>query len=224
MQKTTFIFLVFILPMNLIAQQFSIEYGKTISAFDYKNSDGEKIENMLGSTDNHLAIAFGLPLGESDFYFYSSLAYSKYGAQQSDEALNNYHEWKVNYAGLKLGIGYEFFKLSSQRNYRNTNSEESFTFYVQMATGAELMVQGSQITNSRVYNLKGVEQFDKPKVFALGGIGGRYYASKSVSVFLQYMGGKSFSVFKSDTEDSEKLHFINHTISLGVAIILPLQK
>jgi hypothetical protein len=82
-------------------------------------------------------------------------------------------------------------------------------------------MQGTQTINNQVYNLKGAEQFDKPLLIAQGGIGVKYYASKSIAVFVQYTGGKSFSVFKSDSDDTEKLNIITHTISLGLNISLP---
>lgn len=221
MFKTTIalVFLLFYLN-STNAQQFNFEIGKVISSFDYKNSEGEKLSNLLGTTDNHLAIGFKNPLRSSNFYFLSSVFYNKYGAKGSDESVGNYYDWIVNYLGLKIGAGYEFLKTSSQINFKNTNSEEAFTFYVQVEGGSEFLVQGTQTINNAVYSLKGVEQFDKPLIFALGSLGINYYATKSLSVFFQYTGGKSFSLFKSG-DDKEVLNFITHTFSLGVGINLP---
>jgi len=224
MKKTTFLILIFFLPLSINAQQFSFEYGKVISKFDYKSSSGEVMANMQGSTNDHLGLGFNLPINKSNLYFIAGILHNKYGAQSSDEILGNYYEWKVNYLDVAVGIGYEFLKTNTQQNYKNTNSESALTFYVQLYTGPEFFLQGSQTINNQVYNLKGVEQFDKPLIFAQGGIGVRYYALKSVAVFAQYMGGKSFSVFKPESGDSEKLNFITHTISLGVCIILPAYK
>jgi len=171
-----------------------------------------------------LAIGFNLPFTKSDIYILSAIAYNKYGAQCSDEILGNYYEWNVNYLLINLGVGYEFLKSNSQLNLKNTNSESAFTFYAQVCTGTEFLLQGTQIINNQVYNLKDAEQFNKPLILAQGGIGAKYYASKSISVYIQYMGGKSFSVFKADSGDQEKLNFVTHTISLGIGIILPAHK
>jgi hypothetical protein len=224
MKKTTALILTSLLSLSLNAQQISLEYGKVISRFDYKNSKGERLDNMQGSTDNHVAIGFNLPVSKADLYILSGIALNKYGAQCSDEILGNYYEWKLNYLDVNVGVGYEFLKSNSQLNLKNTNSESSFTFYAQICTGAEFLLQGNQTINNQVYNLKGAEQFNKPLIFVQGGIGAKYYASKSISVFVQYMGGKSFSLFKSDSGDHEKLNFITHCISLGIGIILPSRK
>jgi hypothetical protein len=224
MQKTTLIICIILLSISINAQQISLEYGKVISKFDYKNSNGERLQNMQGSTDNHLSVGFNLPIRKSDLYFLSAIALNKYSAQCSDEILGNYYEWKVNYLDANLGIGYEFLKSNSQINFKNTNSESAFTFYAQLSTGVEFLLQGNQTINNQVYNLKGVEQFNKPLIMAHGGIGAKYYASKSISVYLQYMGGKSFSLFKSSSGDKEKLNYITHTISIGIDIMLPAHK
>jgi len=202
------------------AQQFNIELGKLISNFDYTNSDGEKLDNLQGTTSNHFGVSFNMPIRRTKFYFLSGLAYNKYGASGSDIAVGNYYQWDVNYVSLSVGGGYEFFKLNTFLNYQNVNTFQGFTFYVQASGAIEFLVQGTQIINNATYNLIGVEQFDKPFVFAYGGIGVRYYATKTLSAYFQYTGGMSFSVFKSK-EDDETLNYITHTFSLGVGISLP---
>ncbi len=206
------------------SQQFCFELGKVISKFDYKNSKGVPLDNMHGSTDYHLALDVKLPIKRSNFSFVTGIWYNKYGANASDETVGNYYDWKVNYLGLILGSSYEFFKLNSHVNYKNTNDDEGFTFFVQFNTGTEMMVQGTQTINKQVYKLNGVEQFDKPLIFAQGGIGVNYYISNTILVFAQYMGGKSFAVFKSNSGDQEKLNLITHTISIGIGVNLPAAK
>lgn len=205
------------------AQSFSFEYGRLISIFDYKNSEGEKLDNLQGTTNNHFALTYKMPIRRSKFFFLSDIAYNQYGAIGSDALVGNFYEWKVNYVGLNVGAGYEFFKLDSYLNYQNVNTDQGFTFYIQASAAFEYLVQGTQTINNTTYNLIGVEQFDKPFVFAKGGIGVTYYASKTLSVYLQYVGGMGFNVFKSKT-DKEDLRYITHTISFGVAISLPKHK
>lgn len=224
MKKLFYLITLSFLSVSLHAQQFNFEFGKTISKFDYKNSEGLRLENLNGNTENHLALGFKQPIKRSDFYYLAGLFYNKYGAISSDYNAGNYYKWEVNYLGFNIGFGYEFLKLDYQRNYRNVNSEEAFTFYIQLNTGAEMLVQGNQTINNQVINLKGVEQFDKPLILGLGSIGVNYYATRTVFVFAQYTGGKSFSVFKSNSGDTEKLNFITHTISLGIGINLPVHK
>lgn len=223
MPKYNFLIVLFFLSASLSAQQFSSDLGKVISSFDYRNSQGEKLENLQSTTNNHIAFGFNLPLMQSNFYFLSGLAYNKYGAKGSDELVGNYYEYNVNYLGINVGGGYEFFKGGAQKNFKNMNSEEAFTVFVQVSGGSEFLVQGNQTINQEVYDLKGVEQFDKPFIFVQGGVGVKYYATRAILVFVQYLGGKSFGLSKS-SEDQETLKFNTHTISLGVGINLPAYK
>jgi len=224
MQKIPLLIISLFLALSLNAQQFSLEYGKVMSSFDYTNSDGNKLDNLQGTTDNHIGIGFKMPIRKSSFYFLSGIEYNKYGAEGSDDILGNYYDWKLNYIAVNLGVGYEFFKGNSFLNIKNSNTEQGFTFFIQIDVAPEFFVQGTQTINNDVYNLKGVEQFDKPFLSTNGGVGVIYYASKTVSVYAQYMGGMSFSVFKSDADTQEELNFITHTISLGFSINLPVRR
>ena len=224
MQKATLLIIFFFLTLTLNAQQFSLEFGKVLSSFEYQTSEGEELNNLQGSTNNHLGIGFKMPIRRTSFYFLSGISYNKYGAEGSDDILGNYYDWELNYIGVRIGGGYEFFKGNSFLNIRNSNTEQGFTFFVQTDVTPEFLVQGTQTINRDVYNLKGVEQFDKPFLAVNGGIGVIYYASKTVSVYAQYMGGMSFSVFNSESSSNENLDFIIHTISLGLSISLPVRK
>ena len=199
----------------------SFEYGRVISAFDYKNSEGEKLTNLQGSINNHLNIGWKMHFKTSRLYILSGLSYNKYGAKGSDQALGNYYDWEVNYIGVRAGVGYEFFKTKSFFNFPYVSGYPGITLSVQASVASDFLVKGTQKINNQVFDLMGVEQFDTPFLFAYGGIGINYYPTKEISVYMQYNGGKGFSVF-SDSNDQEKLNYITHIISLGIAISLPL--
>jgi hypothetical protein len=199
----------------------SFEYGRVISLFDYKNSEGEKLTNLQGSINNHLNIGWKMHFKTSKLYILSGLSYNKYAAKGSDQALGNYYDWDVNYIGIRAGIGYEFFKTKSFFNFPYVSGNPGITLCVQASIASDFLVKGTQTINNQVFGLVGVEQFDTPFLFAYGGIGLNYYPTKEISIYLQYNGGKGFSVF-SDSNDQEKLNYITHIISLGIAISLPL--
>lgn len=199
----------------------SIEYGRVISSFDYKNSDGEKLTNLQGSINNHLDVGWKMHFKTSKLYILSGLSYNKYGAKGSDQALGNYYDWEVNYIGIRVGVGYEFFKTKSFFNFPYVSGEPGITFSIQASVASDFLVKGTQKINNQVYDLIGIEQFDTPFLFAFGGIGINYYPTKEISIYLQYNGGKGFSIF-SDSSDQEKLNYITHVISLGIAISLPI--
>jgi len=229
MKKPTLLTLFIFLTLSLNAQQFSSQFGNVISIIDYKNSAGESYGDIQGSTNFHAQIGIKLPIRRSNFYFLSGFAYNKYGAKGSSEEMKSSFDFNVNYIGINLGAGYEFLKFGSFQNTKNTNTEHGFTFYTQFAIAPEFLIQGTQTINTptinnKVINLMGAEQFDKPIFFVRGGIGAVYYASKTISVFAEYMGGRSFSLIKSDSNDQEEMFFITHTISTGLSISLPLYK
>lgn len=204
------------------AHIFSLEFGKIISTFDYLNSDGEKLDNLENQTNNSLRLGWRMHFKTSKLYLLSGISYNKYGAKGSDPSLGNYFDWDVNYVGVNLGVGYEFFKLKSYYNFPYVTSGQGITCFLQASIASEFLVQGTQTINNEIFNLAGVEQFDKPFIFAYGGIGVAYYASKTISVNGMYKYGQSFSVFKSESNDLEKLNFITHSFSLGISISLPL--
>lgn len=218
MQKITLVIGVLLLTFSLNAQQLNFELGKTISSFIYKNSENLELNNLNGSTNNHLGIDWKAPFRKSDFYFISGLSYNKYGTKGSDSILFNYYDWELNYVGVNMGLGYEFFKADAYFDVNNINKQQGFTFYTQLSISSDFLVQGTQTINEQVYNLIGVEQFDKPFIFANAGIGIIYYASKTISANAQYMAGRSLPIFNS--ESNEKLDFFTHTVCLGFFINL----
>ena len=200
----------------------SFEYGRVLSSFDYKDSDGDKLSNLEGSIHNHLAVGWKMHFKTSKLYILSGLSYNKYGAKGSDQNLGNYYDWNVNYIGVKLGVGYEFFKTKSYFNFPYVSADPGITFNIQASVASDFLVKGTQTINNMVYDIVGVEQFDKPFIFAYGGIGVNYYPTKEISIYLQYNGGKGFSVFKSESNDNENLNYITHIISLGISVSLPI--
>lgn len=203
------------------AHIISFEYGRVISSFDYKNSEGEELSNLQGSSNNHVDLGWKMHFKTSKLYILSGLSYNKYGAKGSDQAVGNYYDWDVNYLGVRLGVGYEFFKTKSFFNFPYVSGNPGITLSVQASVTSDFLVKGTQTINNEVFDLIGVEQFDTPFLFAYGGIGLNYYPTKEISIYVQYNGGKGFSVF-SDSNDKEKLNYITHIISLGIAISLPI--
>ena len=139
--------------------------------------------------------------------------YNKLAATSSDPALGNYLEWDASFAGANLGVDYEFFKPSANRNV-----DVGFSFYLKGAVAADFMISGTRKLNNQATDLTGVEEFDKPLYFIRGGIGGNYYISRTFIVYAQYMFGRS-SLF-GDYTDQEQLRFLTHTISIGLGINL----
>ena len=216
--------LLFFLFFSVNAQELRFEYGKVMTSFLYTNSNAEKLDYLKTNTNNHLAMGWQSRFLKNNNLMYTlNLNMNKYGVQAGDTLLKNYYEWNANYIGLDVGLNFEFFRFSSYLNYfQNTNKDQSFSFFIELRGGMEYLMQGTQTINDDVYNLRGVEQFDKPMLTAMGGLGIVYYASGVISIYAKYNGGMSFAVFKSS--DNEKLNFVNHVFSLGLSLDLMLIK
>ncbi|MCU0473666.1 MAG: hypothetical protein MUC93_09925 [Bacteroidales bacterium] len=209
------LFACLILTVN--GQQIYFETGKVFSLFDYKNSDGTSLTDLKGTTQNSLGLGFRMSLFKSPCHISIGVSNNKYGATRSDPALGNYSEWDVSYLDLNLGVDYEFFKPEMKNIERY-----GFSVFVKGICATDFMLKGKQRLNSLVFDLSGVEEFDKPVIFLKGAVGVYYYITRSYVPFLQYSLGKSFLV--GNYAGQEKLRFLTHSVSLGFSVNLIYKK
>ena len=124
-----------------------------------------------------MSIGYRKSIFTKDLFLNINANYNSYGAIGSDRALDNYFEWNVDYAGLELGLDYEFYKPGD------------FSFYIKGAVATEFFIQGAQTLNNQVFDLSNEEDFDSAFYFFKTGLGTQYKASKYISVFMQYTYG-----------------------------------
>ena len=216
MKKSLFFILLFITTLCVSGQQVFIESGSAISAFDYKNSDNESLDNLHGSNNLFMQIGYRTISPVSRLNYSAGISYIGYGAMGSDSTVGNYFEWDVRYLGIDLGLEYEIIKKRF-----TTGSLSDLTVYIKATLSPELLVHGTQTVNNEVYNLIGVEQFKYPFVFARGGAGVSYSITRMITVYAEYMGGKGFPLKIGDPDDKEKLRINNHNIGFGLYVNLP---
>jgi hypothetical protein len=195
------------------SQQVYLITGKVLSSFDYKDSEGNTPGDMKGTSQNSLGLGVRTSIFKSAWNISFEAANDKFGATCSDQLLGNYSEWDVSYLGLNLGIDYEFFKPNMFKNER-----EGFSFYLKGIFATDLLLNGKQRLNNQVFDLAGVEEFDKPVLFLKGGSGVRYYITRNYVAFAQYMFGRS--ILPGNYNKQEKLNFITHSVSLGFSVSL----
>jgi hypothetical protein len=187
------------------AQQVWGELGRVSTTFDYEDSDGAAIENLSSST--HFSYAAGYrKIMKGRLFWHAGLTFNRFGMVGSDPLYDNQYSWDLSYIGPTGGLDMELFR------------KKAFRFYARIAAEPQFMIKGRQQINNQYYDLKGVEQFDRPFLFAKGGFGINYCADQMVAVTLRYQYGKGFPIGK--TEDTELLRLNTHTISLGVLISL----
>ena len=201
--KIIYLFLFLILATASInGQQISLEAGKNSSSFDFKNSQGESLDNLQATIHNFISIGYRKSVFTNDLFLNINGNYNSYGARGSDRTLDNYFEWNLNYVGLELGLDYELYKPGD------------FSFYIKGAFATEFFIQGTQTLNNQVFDLSKEEDFDSAFYFFKAGLGTEYKASKNIAVFIQYTNGVG-NMFKNNQGD---LKIKTHNLGLGLRI------
>ena len=210
MKKITLL-LFLIIGINSYSQQFYIEAGKTMSSFDYKNSDGSTLDNLQATSESFMTMGYRSQIFVKNLHGSIGTSYSGYGAIGSDDIVGNFFEWKVNYLEFNVGLDYELFKIKKAK------------FYLKETASVGYILQGTQTLNNRVINLKNKDDFDQTVFDFRGGFGISQPISDKLSFYVQYMYGKSFKLKEgtANTDDLEELSFISKNLSFGLLIDLP---
>lgn len=184
------------------AQQLYVEGGKTISSFDYKNAQGNSLNNLQATNHSYMAIGYINQLFTNNLNLSAGLNYAGYGAIGSDDVVGNFMEWNANYMGLNVGLDYNLFKIKKAH------------IYVKGAVSAAFFVQGTQTLNNSVINLKNNDDFDTALVTMQAGVGFSHPISENFSFYAQYLYGKSTDTAKGD----EELKFKSNNVGFGLLI------
>ena len=157
------------------AQELYVETGKTLSFFDYTNSQGQALDNLQESPHSFLEVGYRDQFLTKKLYASLGASYAGYGAIGSDDTVGNFMQWNVNYATLKLALEHNLFTV------------QKFSFYVKASYSLGFLVQGTQTLNNRVFNLKNEDDFEKTLINYGYGAGIMRPISEKMSVYLQYM-------------------------------------
>ena len=206
--KKNILVLFFFLATTAFSQQIYIEAGKTISSFDYKNSQGERLDNLQATSNSFMSVGYRSKSLVKKAKILFGVSYVGYGAVGSDDSVGNYMEWDINYLEFNTGLDYELFKIKGS------------TFYLKGTTSIGFLAQGIQIINNRVINLKNEDDFDKIIFDLRGGFGFLQPISSNLSFYVQYMHGKSLMLKTGTTvtSDNEVLRYVNDKVSFGLLI------
>ena len=200
--------------IKILQDAIFVEYGKSISSFDYTNSSGVDLKNLQPMTKNYFRLGYNHDwyfsnksvLHPNRFSFSASFDYNNYGAQGSNDILYNIYEWDLEYIGLNLAINYDLFRM------------RDFTLYLTAGASSDYNLRGTQMINNQVYSLENVEEFDPFSFLFIGGAGVTYPMSDKARVYVQYLYSTS-NVMKDDSPSSlEQLSIKNHSIGAGVLV------
>lgn len=192
----------------LHAQQIFLKGGKSISVFDYHDTQGKSLENLQSTSQTYLGIGYSNQLAGEKLFLTITGTCTDYGSTGSDRSLDNYFTWDATYMGLAVGLDYHLFH------------PNNFSFYLKGSVGAEALIRGSQTINNQVYNLADQDDFKSLIHFFRAGPGVQYRAGESLSVFAEYLYGKG-GMFKNRQGD---LKIINHCAGIGLLIDIESQQ
>ncbi|WP_296381251.1 outer membrane beta-barrel protein [Winogradskyella sp.] len=199
---------VLLMSFSCFSQQLYFELGTTISSFDYENSQGRPLDNLLSKSKSYYGMGYRQSVNRSNTLFVSlGASYTNYGAIGSEASIDNYFEWDVSYLGIKAGLGIKIIELG----------DLSFLGNVSMAS--EFLIRGNQTINNDVFDLVGEEEFNNYIFFFRGGIEMQYPLSRNTAIFAGYTYGKSVLLSTPDVGETLKLNA--HQFGLGFIINLP---
>ncbi|WP_111309044.1 hypothetical protein [Confluentibacter sediminis] len=206
-KQTLKLLLFLIITSAATAQQLYLETGKTSSSFDYKNSQGGKLDNLQATNHNFMILGYRDNLDSAEKLNVSfGIGYTGYGSIGSDDDLEGIMEWNVNCLELNAALDYCLFAINKT------------DFYLKGAISTGFLTQGTQILNNEIINLKNADDFDKTMVSFKAGAGFLHPVSRELSFYVQYLFGKSLN--QSGNDDYESLRIKSHNISFGVLIDL----
>jgi Outer membrane protein beta-barrel domain len=208
MRKQSLANLVFLIGFSSFGQQLYMELGSTISSFDYQNSQGQPLDNLLSKSKTYFGMGYRQVINTQKTLFLAmGVSYNNYGAIGSESSVDNYFEWDVSYLGIKAGLDYRLFQL------------RDLSFYAKGSIASEFLIRGNQTINNDVYNLVGEKEFNNSILFLRAGVGLQYPISNSTAIYTGYSYGKS--VLISSGKNAEKLKLNAHQFGIGFIINLP---
>ena len=209
MKKITLALLI-LYTANTFSQQIYLEAGNTLSSFDYKNSQGERLDNLQASSHSFMTIGYRNQVFIENLNIFLGTSYARYGAIGSDDSVGNYMEWDLNYLQINVGLDYELFKINNLQ------------FYIKGSSSVAFLLQGTQTLNNSVINLNNQEDFSKAVFGFRAGFGFSFPVSETITLYAQFMQGRSFNLKEGTTNisDQESLRIISNNIGFGVLINL----
>ena len=201
MKNTLLLLCLVIAPALLWSQQVNTQIGRVTTQFDYKDSKGARLENLVDGNGFHYAAGYRHNLSTRVHLNLDGI-YNIYTSSGSDPTFGNSFSWRTEYLGLSTGLEFEFWK------------NKGYSVLARGDINPQVMMKGTQSINDQSISLKGVEQFDKPYLFYRGGIGMNFCAETDLAISLKYMYGIGRPM--GSDPDGESMSMITHTISLGV--------
>jgi hypothetical protein len=202
MKKYTILLLLLLTTVIGSAQQIFIEGGKTLASFDFKNSQGGRLDNLQSSSHSFMTLGYRDQLLTNKLNGSLGISYAGYGAIGSDDTVGNFMEWDANYLEFNLGLDYELYKIKET------------SIYIKGTTSAAFLVQGTQTLNNKVIYLRDAGDFNNAVFHFRIGLGISHPISKTLTIYAQYMYGQSLDM----APGNETLQIVSNNLGFGLLI------
>jgi len=90
MKKITLMLLI-LTTTTTFAQQLYVEGGKTLASFDYKNSQGNRLDNLQATPHSFMTVGYRNQLVTKNLNISLGTSYAGYGSVGSDDTVGNYY-------------------------------------------------------------------------------------------------------------------------------------
>ena len=192
-----------------MAQQLFLKTGATVSNFQYKNSQGQPLDNLQSAGKFHFGIGNRyLMVHGGSLYFTYGVSWNNYGAIGSDSRLDNFFEWDLTYVGLQTGLDIRFLKA------------DDFSMAFSGSIGAEYLIRGTQVINNQAYDIRNSDEYNPLNFMIWGGALASYELSRKSAISFQYQLGYSILNLQKSANDNEQLRLLAHQFSIGFLINL----
>ncbi len=203
------------------SQEIIFEGGKSISTFDYKDSNRNGIDNLYPlSTNTYMSMGVKLPVKKisDNFSILIGTGFNSYGASANiytdiDKTNVLYLEYDLNYLEFFTGVDATLFKIKNKTS-----------IYMRGVFTTELLIQGTQTLDNNTYNLRHNKDFIKPLFGFKTGVGFSHPVSKSLELYAQYMYGIKLPINEISENKKEVLTIQTDNLGFGAIINLSVQK
>ncbi len=188
-------------------------FGKTITSYDYVNSQGETIEELNSELGNFFEIGGVFSLSRDKHLNYEvGLTLSQFNASATID--HHFYSWKTNYAGVQNLINYNFFKFSTFNFSRNNSLLLSdFNLFVQGGANVSYIIKGEQLIGTRTYDIAENEEFKGFFVQPLLGVGAKIKIVRNIGLSIGYNFSKAINTYR---EQDQQVDFYDNQIELKI--------
>lgn len=190
----------------LVAQELSFEGGKSITNFKFKNVIANSLENLQPTNQSYLGVGYRQNLFGEQVKFIGGLGVNSYGSVGSDTTIEGAFQYETTYLGIYAGL--DIGVITAKR----------FSLHAKAMVAPELFMQGTQIFNGDVFNLKNNEDFNTPVIFLKAAASFEYKISTGLAAFFQFRVGQGNQLNKS--ESGAELSYVSTDFGLGLIVDL----